>query len=53
MIKENKDKQTYNTKMCIYCENRQTCDKNKFKVYVYENKTVMTCTQYKQQILKI
>lgn len=50
MVQENRDKQIYNTKMCIYCVNKDKCDKNKFRVFVYENKLVMSCSGYGQKI---
>lgn len=41
------DKQTYNDNVCIYCQSKDTCNKNKFKVLVYNDKTTMRCDGYK------
>lgn len=34
----NKDKEVYNSIVCVKCVNRNVCDKNKFKVYVVGRK---------------
>lgn len=43
---ENKDKELYNSKVCCFCKNNLTCNKNKFNVYVYHDKTTFRCAFY-------
>lgn len=40
------DKEVYNSKICIYCKHYNECSKNKFKVYVFNDKVSMRCIDY-------
>lgn len=45
-MKENKDKEVYNSKICIYCKNKDHCNKNLFTVFVIKDKVTMKCVKY-------
>ena len=51
----NNDKEVFNSRICTYCTKRDKCDKNKFTVFVYNEKVTMRCSGYdyelKDQIL--
>lgn len=40
------DKEVYKQKICKYCENNKTCNKDKFKVFVINDRTTMRCHSY-------
>lgn len=42
----NRDKEVYNSTICIYCKNKDICDLNKFIVKVYRDKVSMKCREY-------
>ena len=45
-MKQNRDKEVYNSKICIYCKNQDICDKNCFGVFVVRDKVTMRCPKY-------
>ena len=45
-MKENRDKEIYNSKICIYCKNRDHCSKDLFGVFVIRDKVTMRCPKY-------
>lgn len=45
-MKQDRDKEVYNSKICIYCKNQDICDKNRFGVFVVGDKVTMRCPKY-------
>lgn len=45
-MKGNRDKEVYNSKMCIYCKLRESCNKDLFSVFVVRDKVTMRCAKY-------
>ena len=45
-MKQNRDKEVYNSKICIYCKNQEICDKSCFGVFVVRDKVTMRCPKY-------
>ena len=42
----NRDKEVYNSSICIYCKNKNICDQNNFTVRVYRDRISMNCRDY-------
>lgn len=42
-----KENQVYEDRVCRFCENNKTCNKKKYKTYVYGDRTTYRCIDYK------